>query len=69
MSRPIRVGSRHGRSDEGDSSHHLGGVPPKELARECGLSVGHFSHAFQGSLGATPHQGLIEQPIALFKAA
>ena len=44
---------------------NLRGVPLKELARKCGLSVGHFSHAFRRSVGVAPHQWLIEQRIAL----
>ncbi len=44
---------------------NLRGVPLKELARKCGLSVGHFSHAFRRSVGVAPNQWLIEQRIAL----
>jgi AraC family transcriptional regulator len=44
-----------------------GGVPLKEVARECGLSVGHFSHAFRRTLGVAPHNWLIEQRIVLSK--
>ena len=42
-----------------------GGVPLKDVARECRLSVGHFARAFRRTLGATPHNWLIEQRIAL----
>lgn len=42
-------------------------VPLKEVARECGLSVGHFSHAFRRTLGVAPHKWLIEQRVALSK--
>jgi AraC-like DNA-binding protein len=41
------------------------GVALKEVARECGLSVGHFSHAFRRTLGVAPHKWLIEQRVAL----
>jgi len=43
------------------------GVALKEVARECGLSVGHFSHAFRRTLGVAPHKWLIEQRIMLSK--
>jgi AraC family transcriptional regulator len=32
-----------------------GRVPLKEVARDCGLSVSHFSRAFRRSVGAAPH--------------
>jgi AraC family transcriptional regulator len=41
------------------------GVALKEVARECGLSVGYFSHAFRRTLGVAPHKWLIEQRVAL----
>jgi AraC family transcriptional regulator len=44
------------------------GVALKEVARECGLSVGHFSHAFRRTLGVAPHKWLIEQRVVLSKA-
>jgi len=44
-----------------------GSVALKEVARECGLSVGYFSHAFRRTLGVAPHQWLIEQRVALSK--
>jgi AraC family transcriptional regulator len=44
-----------------------GGVPLKEVARECGLSASHFSHAFRRTLGVAPHNWLIEQRILLSK--
>ena len=43
------------------------GVALKEVARECGLSVGYFSHAFRRTLGVAPHKWLIEQRVALSK--
>jgi AraC family transcriptional regulator len=46
---------------------NLHGVPLKEVARECGLSVGYFSHAFRRTLGVAPHKWLIEQRVVLSK--
>jgi AraC-like DNA-binding protein len=43
------------------------GVALKEVARECGLSVGYFSHAFRHTLGVAPHKWLIEQRVVLSK--
>jgi AraC family transcriptional regulator len=43
------------------------GVTLKEVARECGLSLGHFSHAFRRTLGVAPHKWLIEQRVVLSK--
>jgi AraC-like DNA-binding protein len=43
------------------------GVTLKEVARECGLSVGYFSHAFRRTLGVAPHKWLTEQRIVLSK--
>jgi AraC family transcriptional regulator len=46
---------------------NLQGVPLKQVARECDLSVSHFSHAFRRTLGVAPHNWLIEQRIVLSK--
>jgi AraC-like DNA-binding protein len=46
---------------------NLHGVPLKKVARECGLSVGYFSHAFRRTLGVAPHKWLIEQRVVLSK--
>jgi len=46
---------------------NLGGVPLKELARECRVSSAHFSRAFRCSVGMAPHNWLIEQRIVLSK--
>jgi hypothetical protein len=43
------------------------GVALREVARECGISVGHFSHAFRRTLGVAPHKWLIEQRVVLSK--
>jgi AraC-like DNA-binding protein len=34
-----------------------------ELARECGLSVAHFTRAFRQSIGQTPHRWLMQRRI------
>ena len=63
------VDSRHGRSDARGKffAHIKRGVELKEVARECGLSLGHFSHAFRRTLGVAPQEWLIEQRVALSK--
>lgn len=38
-----------------------GAVPLIEVARQCGLSIGHFSRAFRQSVGSTPHQWLVQR--------
>jgi AraC family transcriptional regulator len=38
-----------------------GAVPLTEVARQCGLSVGHFSRSFRQSFGTTPHQWLVQR--------
>jgi AraC family transcriptional regulator len=66
MSRPARGGLapwQERRATEILRANLKGG----EVARECGLSAGYFSHAFRRTLGMAPHQGLIEQRVALFK--
>jgi AraC family transcriptional regulator len=42
-------------------------VALKEVARECGLSVGHFSHAFRRTRGVAPQKWLTEQRVLLSK--
>jgi AraC family transcriptional regulator len=46
---------------------NLRGMPLKEVARACDLSVSYFSHAFRRTLGVAPHNWLIEQRIVLSK--
>jgi AraC-like DNA-binding protein len=70
VSRPI--GSRLAPWQERRAKEFLranlqGGVPLKEVARECRLSVAHFSRAFRRTLGVAPHSWLIEQRIVLSK--
>lgn len=44
-----------------------GAVPLAEVARQCGLSVGHFSRSFRQSFGATPHQWLVQRRLEAAK--
>ena len=46
---------------------NLGGVPLKELARECRLSISHFSRAFHRSVGMPPHRWLMKRRIEVAK--
>jgi AraC family transcriptional regulator len=69
MSRPVRGGLAPWQERRAKEilRANLHGVPLKEVARECGLSVGHFSHAFRRTLGVAPHKWLIEQRVVLSK--
>jgi AraC family transcriptional regulator len=40
-----------------------GSVPLKEVARECRLSVSHFSRAFRRTIGVAPHNWLLTRRI------
>ena len=40
-----------------------GRVQLKEVARECGLSVSHFSRSFRRSVGAAPHNWLLTRRV------
>jgi AraC family transcriptional regulator len=44
-----------------------GATPLAEVARQCGLSVGHFSRSFRRSFGTTPHQWLVQQRLEAAK--
>jgi AraC family transcriptional regulator len=44
-----------------------GGVPLKDVARECGLSVSHFSRAFRVTAGAAPHRWLMTRRVEAAK--
>jgi AraC-like DNA-binding protein len=44
-----------------------GRVPLKEVARECRLSVSHFSRAFHRTMGAAPHSWLLTHRIEVAK--
>src|SRR5258707_13292089 len=64
------VGSRHGRKRRAREilrANIKRGAALKEVARECGVSVGHFSHAFRRTLGVAPHKWLVEQRVVLTK--
>jgi AraC family transcriptional regulator len=70
VSRPVRGGLapwQERRAKEILRANLEGGVLLKDVARECGLSAGHFSRAFRRTLGVTPHKWLIEQRIARSK--
>jgi AraC family transcriptional regulator len=70
MSRPARGGLapwQERRAREILRANVKRGVALKEVARECGLSVGHFSHAFRRTLGVAPHKWLTEQRVVLSK--
>jgi AraC-like DNA-binding protein len=70
MSQPARGGLapwQERRAKEILRANLKGSVALKEVARECGLSVGYFSHAFRRTLGVAPHQWLIEQRVVLSK--
>jgi AraC-like DNA-binding protein len=44
-----------------------GSISLKEVARECRLSVSHFSRAFRRTMGAAPHSWLLTHRIAVAK--
>ena len=70
MSRPARGGLapwQERRAMEILRANIKRGVALKEVARECGLSVGYFSHAFRRTLGVAPHKWLTEQRVVLSK--
>jgi AraC family transcriptional regulator len=46
---------------------NLGRIALKELARECRLSMSHFSRAFHRSLGMPPHRWLMKHRIEVAK--
>jgi|SRR4051812_26952638 AraC family transcriptional regulator len=71
MSRPARGGLtpwQERRAKEILRANLKGSVALKDVARECGLSVGYFSHAFRRTLGVAPHKWLIEQRVVLSNA-
>jgi AraC family transcriptional regulator len=68
ISRPVRGGLapwQERRAKEFLLANIKRGVALEEVARECGLSVGHFSHAFRRTLGVAPHKWLIKQRVML----
>jgi len=56
------------RSKEMLAGDLTGGTPLNEIARACGLSVGHFSRAFRRSTGFSPHAWLQHIRIETAKA-
>jgi AraC-like DNA-binding protein len=44
-------------------SHLCGGIGVEQVARACGLSRSHFSHAFRTSTGLSPHNWLIRKRV------
>ncbi|HWA90243.1 MAG TPA: AraC family transcriptional regulator [Rhizomicrobium sp.] len=49
-------------------AHLDGEISPILLARQCGLSPGHFARAFRRSTGKAPHQWLIQRRVEKAKA-
>jgi AraC-like DNA-binding protein len=45
-----------------------GNIRLSQLARECGLSVSHFTRAFRKSFGVSPYRWLLERRIDYAKA-
>jgi AraC-like DNA-binding protein len=70
MSQPVRGGLapwQERRATEILRASVKRSVTLMEVARECGLSVSYFSHAFRRTLGVSPHKWLIEQRVVLSK--
>jgi AraC-like DNA-binding protein len=70
LSSPIRGGLaawQVKRAKEILSADLDGRVPLKEVARECRLSVSHFSRAFRRTVGAAPHNWLLTHRIEVAK--
>jgi AraC family transcriptional regulator len=66
VSRPARGGLapwQERRAKEILSANLDGGVPLKDVARECRLSVSHFSRAFRRTMGVAPHNWLLTRRI------
>ena len=55
------------RAKEVLSANLDGGVPLKDVARECRLSVSHFSRAFRRTMGVAPHHWLLTRRIEVAK--
>ena len=68
--RPVRGGLapwQERRAKEILSANLDGGVPLNDVARECRLSVSHFSRAFRRSMGVAPHNWLLTRRIEVAK--
>jgi AraC family transcriptional regulator len=70
LSRPVRGGLapwQVRRAKEILCANLDGRVALKEVARECRLSVSHFSRAFRCSMGVAPHNWLLTRRVELAK--
>jgi AraC family transcriptional regulator len=70
LSTPIRgrlTARQLGRAKEILTANLDARVPLKHVARECGLSVSHFSRAFHRSVGAAPHNWLLTRRVEVAK--
>jgi AraC family transcriptional regulator len=70
VARPVRGGLapwQERRAKEVLSANLDGGVPLTEVARECRLSVSHFSRAFRRTMGVAPHNWLVARRIEVAK--
>jgi AraC family transcriptional regulator len=70
LSRPVRGGLapwQVRRAKEILCANLDGSVPLKEVARECRLSVSHFSRAFRRTMGVPPHKWLLTRRIEVAK--
>ena len=70
VSRPARGGLspwQERRAKEVLSANLDGGVTLKEVARECRLSVSHFSRAFRRTVGVAPHNWLLMHRVEVAK--
>jgi AraC family transcriptional regulator len=68
--RPVRGGLapwQERRAQEVLSANLDGSVPLKDVARECRLSVSHFSRAFRRTMGVAPHNWLLTRRIEVAK--
>ena len=55
------------RAKEVLSANLDGSVPLKDVARECRLSVSHFSRAFRRTMGVAPHHWLLTRRVEVAK--
>jgi AraC family transcriptional regulator len=70
-SRPIQGGLapwQEKRSKDMLAGDLTGATSLHEIARACGLSVGHFSRAFRRSMGLSPHAWLLQRRVEVAKA-
>jgi AraC family transcriptional regulator len=68
--RPVRGGLapwQERRAKEILNANLDGGVPLKDVARECRLSVSHFSRAFRRTMGVAPHNWLLMRRVEVAK--